>query len=136
MLCFSSCLIIHSLVCQYSLVTIDTAIIRSSHQEMFCRKGALANFAKFTRKHQKEIPLQMFSGNSTKFLITRFLKNPSDGCFCINTGSVLFSYHNLSPFQKRCHTYFLPEYFFGLICRLGTKVSSYVKPRPRNLFSI
>ena len=28
------------------------------------------------------------------------------------------------PIQKRCHTYFLTEYFFGLICRLGTRVSS------------
>ena len=28
------------------------------------------------------------------------------------------------PIQKRCHTYFLAEYFFGLICRLGTRVSS------------
>ena len=39
----------------------------------------------------------------------------------------LMSYHDLSPFQKRCHTYFLAEYFFGLICGLGTKVSSICK---------
>ena len=39
----------------------------------------------------------------------------------------LLSYHDLSPFQKRCRTFFLAEYFFGLICRLGTKVSSICK---------
>ena len=34
------------------------------------------------------------------------------------------SHHYLLPFQKQCHTYFLAEYFFGLICRLGARVSS------------
>ena len=36
----------------------------------------------------------------------------------------LHSQHNLVPFQKRCHIYFLGEYFLGLICRLRTRVSS------------
>ena len=36
----------------------------------------------------------------------------------------LLSHHDLSPFQQRCHTYFSAEYFLGLICRLGTRVSS------------
>ena len=36
----------------------------------------------------------------------------------------LLSQHDLSPFQKRCHTYFPAKYFLGLICRLGTRVSS------------
>ena len=35
--------------------------MRSSRPELFCKNGVLANFAKFTRKHQKDIPLQMFS---------------------------------------------------------------------------
>ena len=39
----------------------------------------------------------------------------------------LLSYHDLSPFQKRYHTYFLAECFLGLTCRLGTKVSSVFK---------
>ena len=36
----------------------------------------------------------------------------------------LLSQHNLVPFQKRCHAYFPAEYFFGLICRLRTRVTS------------
>ena len=34
----------------------DTAIIRSSYRELFCKKGVLTNVAKFTRKHQKRDP--------------------------------------------------------------------------------
>ena len=41
-----------------------------------------------------------------------------DHSFC------LLSYHNLLPRQKRCHTYFLAEHFFGLFCRLATRMSS------------
>ena len=65
-----------------------------------------------------------FLVNSAKFPITPFLKNPSDGCSCIYTRSVYFSTTTFSPFQKRCRTFFLAEYFFGFICRLGPKVSS------------
>ena len=60
-------------------------------------------------------------------------------CFLVNSAKLfgrlllhkhslcLLSYHDLSPFQKRCRIFFLAEYFFGLICRLGTKVSSICK---------
>ena len=34
----------------------------------------------------------------------------------------LLSYHDLLFFQKRCHTYFLAEYFFGFLYRLGARV--------------
>ena len=36
----------------------------------------------------------------------------------------LLSQNDLSSFQKQRRTYFLALYFFGLICRLGTTVSS------------
>ena len=39
---------------------------------------------------QKIFHYRCFLVNSAKFLITSFLKNPSDGCFCINTRSVYF----------------------------------------------
>ena len=118
-----------------------------------------------------------FLVNSTKFLVTPFLKNPLDGGFCINTFHVFRSskkvfleilqnsqenscvsrlweflcqnkrlWHRrfrvnfvkflrtpslqntserrLLCFQKWCQTYFPAEYFFGLIWRLGTRVSS------------
>ena len=77
------------------------------------------------RKIHKKTPKKRFRHrcflvNSAKFPITSFLKNASDGCFSINTRYVYCP----TSIQKRCHTYFLAEYFFGLICRLGTRVSS------------
>ena len=47
-------IIIYSFACQFSLhyfTTIDTAIIGSTCLVVFCKKGVLTNFAKFTRKH-------------------------------------------------------------------------------------
>ena len=82
--------------------SIDTAIIRSRRLEVFCKKGVLTNFAKFTRKNLRQsLVLRSYrstelnfiekrdSGtcllvNSTKFLVRPFLKNLLDGCFCIN----------------------------------------------------
>ena len=100
--------------------------MRSSHPELFCKNGVLANFTKFTRKHQKDIPCFLVS--SAKVPITSFLKNPPDGCFCINTRFVYFPTTTFHLFKKeRCRTFLLAEYFLGFICRLGTKVSSICK---------
>ena len=101
--------------------------MRRSRPELFCKKGALANFAKFTRKHQKEIPLQMFSCEFCEISHNTFFKEPFGRLLLYKHSLCLLSYHDLSPFQKRCRTFFLVEYFFGLICRLGTKVSSTCK---------
>ena len=74
---------------------------------------------------KKRFRHRCFLVNSAKFLITPFLKNPSDGCFCINTRSVYRPTHYELLFsQKRRHTYFPTEYFPGLIFKLGTRVSS------------
>ena len=105
---------------------------------VFCKKGVLTNFAKFTRKHlrerlrfneiadrqsfilsKKRFWHRCFHVNSAKFLVTLFLRNLSDGCFFC-----LLSHHDLLFFEKQCHTYFLYKYFLGLIYRLGTRVSS------------
>ena len=69
---------------------------------------------------KKEIPAQMFSFEFCEISRNTFLKNPSDGCFCINTRSVY------CPTTTFCffHTYFKAEYFLGLNYRLGTRVSS------------
>ena len=69
----------------------------------------------------KEIPAQMFSSKFWeishniifKELFGRLFQHKH--AFCL-----LLHLH----FQKRCHTYFLAEYFFGLICTLATRVSS------------
>ena len=124
------------------LATIDTAKIRNSRPVVFCKKDVLTNFTKFTRKHLRKTEVEGLQGlqsltfskkrfrrrcflvNSAKFLITLPLKNPLDGCFCINTRSVNCPTTTFSFYQKQCHTYFPPEYFLNLIYRLGTRVSS------------
>ena len=101
--------------------------MRSSRPELFCKNGVLANFAKFTRKHQKDVPLQMFSCEFCKIFHNIFFKEPFGQLLLHKHSLYLFSYHDLSPFQKRCRTFFLAEYFLGFICRLGTKVNSICK---------
>ena len=101
--------------------------MRSSRPELFYKNGVLANFEKFTRKHQKDIPLQMFSCEFCKISHNTFFKEPLGRLLLHKHLLSLLSYHDLSPFQKRCRTFFLAEYFFGLICRFKTKMSSICK---------
>ena len=53
-----------------------------------------------------------------------FLKEPFRRLPLHKHSFCLLSQHELVPFQKLCHTCFLTEYFLGLICGLGTRVSS------------
>ena len=53
-----------------------------------------------------------------------FFKEPFARLLLHKNKFCLLSEHNLVPFQKRCHKYFSAEYFLGLICRLGTRMSS------------
>ena len=101
--------------------------MRSSRPELFCKDRVLANFAKFTRKHQKDIPLQMFSCEFCEISRNTFFKEPFGQLLLHKHSLCLLSYHDLSPFQIRCRTLFLAEYFFGLISRLGKKLSSICK---------
>ena len=104
--------------------TIDTAKIRRSRLVQFCKKDVLANFAKFTRKQQKRIPVLMFFCEFCEISQSTFLKKPLGWLLLHKHSLCLLSYHDLSPYHKRCHTYFLVEHFSaGLICRLGTKMS-------------
>ena len=101
--------------------------MRSSRPELFCKNGVFENFAKFTRKHQKDIPLQMFSCKFCEISHNTFFKEPIGRLLLHKHSLCLLSYHDLSPFPERCRAFFLPEYFFGLIFRFGTKVSSICK---------
>ena len=77
-------------------------VFRSSRPEVFCKKGALRNFAKFTGKHlrqslffnkiedlnpatssKKSLWHRCFPVNFAKFLRTSFLQNTSAGCFYV-----------------------------------------------------
>ena len=101
--------------------------MRNSRPKLFCKKGVLANFAKFTGKHQKEIPLQKFSSEFCEVSHNTSFKKPLGRLLLHKHSLCLLSYHDLSPLQKRCHICFLAESFFGLICRLGTKANPLCK---------
>ena len=64
-----------------------------------------------------------------------FFKEPF-GCLLLHKHLFYFilPYHDLLSFQKRSQTYFLVEYFVGLICRLGTRVSSIFQTPSQKLF--
>ena len=126
--CF--CIIIYSFVCQYSLHYYWYCYNQKQSSGAVLQKRCSYKFRKIHKKTpKKRFRHRCFLVNSAKFPITSFLKNASDGCFSINTRYVYCP----TSIQKRCHTYFLAEYFFGLICRLGTRVSSIFQVRSRTI---
>ena len=72
----------------------EFATIRSSHPEVFCKKGALKNFTKFTAKNtfarvsflasllKKILWKRCFPVNFANFLRTSFSTDTSGGYFC------------------------------------------------------
>ena len=79
---------------------------RSSHPEVFCRKGILRNFAEFTGKHlcqslflikfirpatllKKRLWYKCFPMNLAKVPIIPFLLKSSGGCFCRSPSTIL-----------------------------------------------
>ena len=106
------------------VATIDTAIIRSSHLVLFCKKVFL-QISQHKKMPKKRFRHRCFLMNSAKFLIHNIFFKELFGRLLQHKHSFcLLSHHDLSHFQKRCHTYFLAEYFFGLIFTLGARVSS------------
>ena len=80
-----------------SFQAIYIQVSRSSRPEVFCKKGFLRNFAKFTGKHlcqrlfinealfKKSLWHRCFPINFAKFLRAPFLQNSSGGCFWVST---------------------------------------------------
>ena len=118
---------IHSLVCQYSLRYFWYCYNQKQSSGAVLQKRCSCKFRKIHKKTPKRIPVQMFSCEFCKISHNTFFKEPFGRLLLHKHSLCLFSYHDLSPFQKRCRTFFLAEYFFGLIFRLGTKVSSICK---------
>ena len=117
--CF--CIIIYSFVCQYYLHYYWYCYNQKQSSGAVLQKRCSFKFRKIYKKTpKKRFRRRGFLVNSAKFSITSFLKNASDGCFSIKTRYVYCP----TSIQKRCHSYFLVEYFFGLICRLRTRVRS------------
>ena len=67
---------------------------------------------------KKQIPAQMFSYKLCEISHDTFFKEPFGRLLLHKHSFCLLSHHDLLPFQKRCHI------SSGLICRLGTGVSS------------
>ena len=82
---------------------------------MSSREGSNLTPSPPTSKRTPEEPTQI-----------RF-KEPFEWLHLDKQSLCLLSYYDLTPFQKRCHTYFLAEYLFSFICSMGTKVSSTFK---------
>ena len=101
--------------------------MRSSRPELFCKNCVLANFAKFTKKHQKDIPLQMFSYEFIKISYKPFLKNPSDGYFCINIRPVYFPTTTFCLFKNDVAHFFSLNIFSVSFVGWEKKVSSICK---------
>ena len=90
---------------------------RSSCSEVFCKKGVLEKFAKFTEKHlcqrlatllKKRLWHTCFLVNFEKFIKTPFLLNTSGGCFYCNKKDVSKHDSRLIKLSiNRFHTTFL-----------------------------
>ena len=86
---FSFCIISYSFVCQYSLCSYWYCY----NQKQFSGTVLQNRFSyKCHKIHIKTSKKRFWHGcllvNSAKFLITPLLRNPWDGCFCINTSTV------------------------------------------------
>ena len=129
-------LIIYCFVCQFSLYYYWHCYNQKQSSGGALWKRCSNKFRKFHKKTpalrrvfnevadlqfnfiKKEIPAQTFFCEFWVFLIKPFLKNPLDGCFCRNTRSVYFPSTTFYLFKNNV------AHFFGLICRLGTRVRS------------
>ena len=73
---------------------------------------------------KKEISAQMFSCEFCEISRNIIFKEPFGRLPLHKHSFSLLSHNDLSPFQKQRHICFQAQYFFGLTCRLGTRVSS------------
>ena len=137
-LCFSFCIIIYSFVCQFSFYynwhcynqkQSSSGVLRKRCSYEF-RKTLQENIAPKTPAQSTDFWLYEKSDSSTdgfcefcKMFHSTSFKEPFGQLLLHKHSFCLVSHHNLSPFQKQCHTYFLAEYFLALICRLGTRAN-------------
>ena len=121
----SSVFVIFSFACQYSLQCYWYCYNQKQSSDAVLQKLYSYTNSKNSQENiRKEIPAQMFPCEFWEIFHKIFLKEPLGRLLHYKHSFCLLSDHGLSPFRKRCHTYFLAEYFFGLICRLETRVNS------------
>ena len=124
-ICFSLCIIIHSFDCQYSLRFYWYCYNQNQSSGTVLQKRCSYKFRKINKKTpKKRFWHWCFLVSFAKFLKTSFSKNPSDGCFIINTRSVYCPTTAFRLFKNNTTNIFCLSIFFWLTCRLGTRVSS------------
>ena len=77
----------------------------------------------------------MFFVNSAKFLITSFLKNPSEGCFTINTHPIYCPTTTFRLFKSNVTHIFWLSIFSALFVGWEQERAQYFKPLAGSLFS-
>ena len=93
-------------------------------------------FCKIHKKISKKgFRYRCFLVNFAKFLITPFSKNPSGGCFCINTRSVCCPTTAFRLFKNDVTNIFWLSIFSAGFVGWEQKWAQYLKPLARSLFS-
>ena len=126
---FSFCIIIcSSFVCLYSLCNLLLMLLYSEAVVWYCsaKKVFLQILQNLQEKRftEKRFRHRCFLVNSAKRSHNTFFNEPFGWLLLHKHSFCLLSRYGFPPFQKWCHTYFLAEYFFCLICKLGTRVNS------------
>ena len=118
--------IIHIFVCQYSLCYYWYCYNQKQSSGVVLQNRCSHKFRKIRKKTpKKRFRYRCFLVNSAKSLVISFLKKLSDGCFNVNTGPVYCPIMTFRLFNNDfTHIFWLSIFFFGLICRLGVRVSS------------
>ena len=97
--CFSFCIIIYILVCQYSFSYYWYCYSKNQLSGAVLKKRCSYKFHKIEKKKtpKKRFCHRCFLVNFAKFLIASFLKSPSDSCFTMNT---LYVYRPTTTFLQ------------------------------------
>ena len=124
-MCFSFCTIIYSFVCQYFLRYYCNCYNQKHlFGDAVLQKRCSYKFRKIHKKTpKKRFQHRCFLENSTKFFISIFLNSTSVACFSINTRSVYCPTITFRFFKNEVTYISWLSIFFGLICRLGTRMS-------------
>ena len=92
-------------------------------QENTCSKDAFLTKLQVTLS-KKRFQHKWFFWEFWEISYKTFFNEPFERLLLHKHSFCLLSQHGLVPFRKRYHLYFPAEYFLGLICKLGARVSS------------
>ena len=97
-------------------ITISIRKTRSSRSEVFCKRGVLRNFAKFTRKHLCQSLFLMRPTEACNFIKKETLAQVISHEFCKISKSICFTEH--FPWLLLKHQYIITISIFSIISRI------------------